>query len=144
METGFPKRSCSTKMLPLLDDAEGAACRRIVIAGNAIAVLRDDRSAALQPLLVALGGARLIGLVSRLRHGPDIRIAGGPYAQHTTHCARRPDATADIERVGVSQRHERQRQRGARIGGSPRCRKQSGTVEDQHLNSPWRAAAAMQ
>src|SRR5580704_3021883 len=101
MGTGFPKRSCSTKMLALLDDAEGAACRGIVIAGNAVTVLRHDRPAALQPLLVALGGACFIGLVFRLRHCPDIRIAGGSLAQHTTHCARRSDATADIKLVGV-------------------------------------------
>ena len=65
-------------MLALFDDAEGAACRGIVIAGNAVAVLRDDRPAPLQPFLVALGGARLFRVVFRLRHCPDIRIAGGP------------------------------------------------------------------
>src|SRR3984893_15629376 len=109
METGFPKRSCSTKMLALFDDAEIAACRGIVIAGNAVAVLRDNRPAPLQPFLVALGGARSFRVVFGLRHSPDIRIAGGAYSQHATRCTRRSDAAADIERVGISQRHERQR-----------------------------------
>src|SRR5579863_3447359 len=130
-----PTKSKNRVTVALLDDAELAAGRRILISRHAVAILRDGRLAALFPLAIAFGRMGPLGLVGGLRHGPDIRVAGLAPAHDAVKRASTADAAADCQAVGMGrapnrrQGDDRQHRDSPGTHGMARGQSHSGTAQ---------------